>query len=125
MNKLSTVSRFNASLDEHSPSKLTEDSGENFVLGAKQGVKNKEKDMYKTIESLGKNLVSKFDDNMILKYSQIEKMQKLQGSLKSTMIDSTKTIFTTPQIAFNVQELDKARLEQCFQYINKKFGTMY
>ena len=119
------VSRFNASLDEHSPSKLTEDSGENFVLGAKRGVKNKEKDMYKTIESLGKNLVSKFDDNMILKYSQIEKMQKLQGSLKSTMIDSTKTIFTTPQIAFNVQELDKARLEQCFQYINKKFGTMY
>lgn len=119
------VSRFNASLDEHSPSKLTEDSGENFVLGAKRGVKNKEKDMYKTIESLGKNLVSKFDDNMILKYSQIEKMQKLQGSLKSTMIDSTKTIFTTPQIVFNVQELDKARLEQCFQYINKKFGTMY
>lgn len=119
------VSRFNASLDEHSPSKLTEDSGENFVLGAKRGVKNKEKDMYKTIESLGNNLVSKFDENMILKYSQIEKMQKLQGGLKSTMIDSTKTIFTTPQIVFNVQELDKARLEQCFQYINKKFGTMY
>lgn len=119
------VSRFNASLDEHSPSKLTEDSGENFVLGAKRGVKNKEKDMYKTIESLGKNMVSKFDENMILKYSQIEKMQKLQGSFKSTMIDSTKTIFTTPQIIFNVQELDEARLEQCFQYINKKFGTMY
>ena len=119
------VSRFNASLDEHSPSKLTEDSGENFVLGAKRGVKNKEKDMYKTIESLGKNLVSKFDENMILKYSQIEKMQKLQGSLKSIMIDSTKTIFTTPQIVFNVQELDKDRLEQCFKYVNKKFGTMY
>ena len=50
---------------------------------------------------------------------------KIQGGLSNQIIDSTKTIFTTPQIVFNVQELDKVRLQQCFDYINKKFGSVY
>lgn len=62
---------------------------------------------------------------MITKYSQIQKMQDLQGNLKHTLIGSTKTIFTTPQVVFNVQKLDDAKLEQCFNYINKKFGSQY
>lgn len=119
------TTQLNKSLDEHSPSKITEESGENFVLGAKKGILNKAKDIYKTVGLFGNNLVNKFDENIISKYSQIKKMQSLQGSIDSEMINSTKTVFTTPQIVFNVQKLNESNLEQCFNYINKKFGSRY
>ena len=119
------ISRLNSSLDEHSPSRLTEESGENFVVGAKKGVLNKAKDIYKTVGDFGGNLVSKFDESIISKYSQLQKMQSLQGSISSEMINSTKTVFTTPQIVFNVQQLDESKLEQCFNYVNRKFGSKY
>lgn len=119
------ISRLNSSLDEHSPSRLTEESGENFVLGAKKGVLNKAKDIYKTVGDFGGNLVSKFDESIISKYSQIQKMKSLQGAISNEMINNTKTIFTTPQIVFNVQQLDESKLEQCFNYVNRKFGSKY
>lgn len=119
------TTQLNKSLDEHSPSKITEESGENFVIGAKKGILNKAKDVYKTVGLFGNNLVNKFDENIISKYSQIKKMQSLQGSIDSEMINSTKTVFTTPQIVFNVQKLNESNLEQCFNYINKKFGSRY
>lgn len=56
---------------------------------------------------------------------QIEDFGKIQGNLSSQIVDSTKTIFTTPQIVFNVQELDEGKLQQCFNYVNKKFGSKY
>lgn len=50
---------------------------------------------------------------------------KYQANLQSKIIDNTKTIFTTPQITFNVQKMDKANLDVCFNYINDKFGSKY
>ena len=47
------------------------------------------------------------------------------GAINQSVIDNTKTVFTTPQIVFNVQELDEAKLNQCFNYINRKFGSKY
>ena len=40
-------------------------------------------------------------------------------------INGKNTIFTTPNITFNVQEMTKENLEECFNYINKKFGSNY
>ena len=50
---------------------------------------------------------------------------KISNKINPNTINSTKTIFTTPQITFNVQELDDKKLEQCFEYVNKKFGSKY
>lgn len=36
-----------------------------------------------------------------------------------------KSQFATPNIVFNVQKMDEANLQACFNYINKKFGTAY
>lgn len=52
-------------------------------------------------------------------------LSKYQSGVSSQVIDSTKTVFTTPQIVFNVQELDEAKLQQCFNYVNRKFGSSY
>lgn len=49
----------------------------------------------------------------------------LESGISPNVISSTKTIFTTPQIVFNVQELDEGKLQQCFNYVNRKFGSKY
>ena len=52
-------------------------------------------------------------------------LEDFQGNMGKKIIQSSKTIYTTPKIVFNVQELDESKLEQCFNYVNKKFGTNY
>lgn len=49
----------------------------------------------------------------------------LGSGINQKIIDGTKTVFTTPQIVFNVQELDETKLQQCFNYVNRKFGSSY
>lgn len=93
-----------------------------FIENLAQGIyKNKYK-LINATERLSKNIKDKLmlDNNM-----NIENLEKMQGNVVSKTIESTKTIYTTPQIIFNVQELDEAKLEQCFNYINRKFGSQY
>lgn len=73
------------------------------------------------------NSVMKMSDEMKekLNIANLQDLGNFQGKLSNKVIDNTKTVFTTPQITFNVQELDQERLEQCFSYINKKFGSLY
>lgn len=88
---------------------------ENFAMGI-------DKNKSKLVTSI-MNMTKEMQDE--LKLVQVQDFGKLQGNLSNQIVDSTKTIFTTPQIVFNVQELDEAKLQQCFNYINKKFGSTY
>ena len=93
-----------------------------------------EKWMPDMVQGLSKTLKS---SSPLLEKSALQLSQKLKDSLdisrldfgntnlSAKIIDRQKTIFTTPQIVFNVQELDEAKLQQCFNYINKKFGSAY
>ena len=45
--------------------------------------------------------------------------------MANKVIENSNTVFTTPQIIFNVQELDEEKLNQCFNYINRRFGSAY
>lgn len=71
-------------------------------------------------EKLAKDLNDKLKLNTDLSLRGFE-----SSKINSKIIDSTKTVFTTPNIIFNVQELDEAKLQQCFNYINRKFGSAY
>ena len=73
------------------------------------------------------NSVMKMSDEMKekLNIANLQDLGNFQGELNNKVIDNTKTVFTTPQITFNVQELDQEKLEQCFSYINRKFGSLY
>ena len=73
--------------------------------------------LYKKVEQISSGLLDKFKS---LTLGEIN-----MGNLKNNIIDSTKTIFTTPQITFNVQKLGESELQQCFNYINRKFGSQY
>ncbi len=111
------LGRLKKSFDIHSPSRQTRDIFKNVMKGAELGLEDEENRLYKEIDNISNDLLNKF---------KLLRVKDLNiGSLNGNILDKTKTIFTTPQIIFNVQELDKDRLEQCFNYVNKKFGSQY
>ena len=110
-------------LGDGSPSVLAKQALIDYFLGADIGIK---KQGNKTVEELGKYgeiMHNEFTKSLINK--DLLEAKQLQGKFSSNLIDSQKTIFTTPQIVFNVQELDEAKLQQCFNYVNRKFGSQY
>lgn len=60
---------------------------------------------------------------------QMEKASKLRTpnmkAIGNSVVDSMKTVFTTPNITFNVQKMDEANLNSAFNYINRRLGSQY
>lgn len=108
------LSRLKKSFDIHSPSRKTRSIFQNVMKGAELGLEDEENKLNLKIENMVAKMKTDFG-NIVPNMSQI----------KQSVIDQTKTIFTTPQIVFNVQELDEARLQQCFNYVNRKLGSTY
>ena len=108
------LNRLKKSFDIHSPSKKTRSIFQNVMKGAELGLEDEEKNLNKEIDNMSKKLLEDFN-------AMIPGM----NGIKQSVIDRTNTIFTTPQIVFNVQELDEAKLQQCFDYINRRFGSAY
>lgn len=115
------IAELRASINSHSPSREAMEVGQDFDDGFLLGIRNNKKDILKEISSLGFSSVESLSKNM-LDFSNFE---KFNSNMANEIIKSTSTIFTTPQIVFNVQELDQEKLEQCFTYINEKFGSSY
>ena len=99
-----------------------------------KGINNNKDKVINSAERLASDLYKTLNAN--INFPQVHDFGKLQvNTLKHIdhmfiqkivkIIDSTKTVYTTPQIVFNVQELDEVKLQQCFDYINRKFGSSY
>lgn len=60
---------------------------------------------------------------------QMEKASRLKvpnmKAIGNSVVDSMKTVFTTPNITFNVQKMDEANLNSAFNYINRRLGSQY
>lgn len=87
-----------------------------------KGIYSNEYKLVNAANKLAKDLNNKLK---ITGNTSLANLERMQNGIISRTIDNTKTIFTTPQIVFNVQELDETKLEQCFNYINRKFGSQY
>ena len=114
--------QFNIEWDEHSPSKLMKKKAEYFLQPISTVFSKKQRGLTTEARNLAKDIANKFSNSLKLNRSlNMPSMNVTTGQINK----QTQTIFTTPQITFNVQELDEARLQQCFSYINKKFGSAY
>lgn len=111
------LSRLKKAFDIHSPSKKTREIFENVMKGAEIGIEDEANSIYNQIDKISKGISDKLRN---ISYSDTD-----FGKLNTNVIEKSKTIFTTPQIIFNVQELDEAKLQQCFNYVNRKFGSRY
>lgn len=110
-------------LGDGSPSVLAKQALIDYFLGADIGIEKQGNKTINELEKYGALMHNEFSKS--LTDNNILRAGKLQGKLNSNLIESQKTIFTTPKIIFNVQELDEAKLQQCFDYVNRKFGSQY
>ena len=110
------LSRLKQSFDIHSPSKKMREIFQNVMASPEQEMDKGRKILNEKAKAIATDILKKFN-GMSFKTN-------FKG-INSNIIEKSKTIFTTPQITFNVQELDEAKLQQCFNYINKKFGSQY
>ena len=110
------LSRLRKSFDIHSPSKKTREIFKNVMASPEQEMEKGRKILNEKAKAIATDVLKKFNG--------MNFNSNFKG-INSKVIEKSKTIFTTPQIVFNVQELDEAKLQQCFNYINKKFGSAY
>ena len=108
------LSRLKKSFDIHSPSRETRDIFQNVMKGAELGLQDEQKALNKQVDTIANQMKTNFS-NMIPN----------MGAIKQSVIDQTKTVFTTPSITFNVQKMDEANLDSAFNYINRRLGSQY
>ena len=108
------LSRLKKSFDIHSPSRETRDIFQNVMKGAELGLQDEQKALNKQVDTIANQMKTNFS-NMIPN----------MGAIKQSVIDQTKTVFTTPNITFNVQKMDETNLNSAFNYINRRLGSQY
>lgn len=114
--------QFNIEWDEHSPSKLMKKMAEYFLQPISTVFSKKQRGLTADAKNLAKNIANGFNNSFKFNQSlNVPNMKALGGKIKK----QTQTIFTTPQITFNVQEMNEQNLQACLNYINKKFGSQY
>lgn len=114
--------RMRDGLGDGSPSILAERALVDYFLGADIGIEKQGDKTIRNIEDYAKKMNTQFNKTMINKNFNTNGISR---AMSSRIMNTNKTIFTTPQIVFNVQQLDEKNLDKCFNYINKKFGSKY
>ena len=109
-------------LGDGSPSVLAERALVDYFLGADIGIEKQGNKTIRNIQDYAKKMNTQFNKTMINKNFNTNGISR---AMSSRIMNTNKTIFTTPQIVFNVQQLDEKNLDKCFNYINKKFGSKY
>ena len=109
------LSRLKQSFDIHSPSKETRGIFQNVMKGAELGLDDEEKSLNKQIEDIANKMKVNFS-NMIPN----------MGAIKQSVIDQTRTIFTTPSIIINAQdELTPSKINSIINAVNRRLGSQY
>ena len=89
-------------------------------------------DMDKSMPDMIDLMIKGLDEN---KSKLLNKVQLLSREFKNSLNMSgnilgdsslkTNTVFTTPNIVFNVQKMDEANLNTAFNYVNRRLGSQY
>ena len=114
------ISTFNSSLDEHSPSEESKKSGINFVKGPILGIRKEKRNLLNEVNGLGKDMVKEFNATADPK---LLKLNAMQASLNSNVIDKTQMIFTTPTL--NIYTQKDINIREIADEVNRIFGSKY
>ena len=109
------LSRLRKSFDIHSPSKKTRDIFQNVIKGAELGLSDEQKNLNKQVDDITNKMKTNF--------SNITPNMK---AFKQSIIDQTKTIFTTPTLNIYAQdELTPAKINTIIDTVNRRLGSKY
>ena len=126
-------SNFRSGLGDGSPSILAKKALVDYFAGAEIGADKSGKDFVKSLNEYGALANEGF--SKALAYDDVNKKLKhlndlpkningLQTALTNQVKETSNINYNVTNI-FNVQELDEQRLQQCFNYINRKFSEKY
>ena len=109
------LSRLKKTFDIHSPSKETRKIFENVMKGSELGLEDEEKALYDKANEIANNMKTRLTD-----------ITPNIGSIKQSVIDQTRTVFTTPNIVINAQdELTPAKINIIIDAVNRRLGSQY
>ena len=109
------LSRLKKSFDIHSPSRETRDIFQNVMKGAELGLEDEQKALNKQVDDIANQMKTNFS-NMVPNI----------GAIKQSVIDQTKTVFTTPTLNIYAQdELTPAKMNSIIDTVNRSLGSKY
>lgn len=109
------LSRLRKSFDIHSPSKKTRDIFQNVMKGAELGLEDEQKKLNKQVDDITNKMKTSFSN-----------ITPNIGALKQSIIDQTKTVFTTPTLNIYAQdELTPAKINTIIDTVNRRLGSKY
>lgn len=111
------LSNLKKAFDIHSPSKKTREIFKYVGEGELLGLQDTEKEIYDEVDKINKNIMGKLngiDTNVNM------------GALQQSVIDKTRTIFTTPNIVINANdELTASKINTIIDTLNRRLGSQY
>ena len=85
-----------------------------------KGIKNNKSKVINSAERLSRELYNTLNNDV--KIPKVQDFGKFQKNLNNQIIDSTKTIFTTPNLTIYTQEFDARKIAN---EVNRIFGSQY
>lgn len=109
------ISRLKKAFDIHSPSRETRDIFQNVMKGAELGLEDEERALNKQINEIAQKMKTRF-----------ENINPNMGEIKQSIIDQTKTVFTTPTLNIYAQdELTPTKINTIIDSVNRRLGSRY
>lgn len=109
------LSRLRKSFDIHSPSRETRDIFQNVMKGAELGLDDERKKLNKQVDDITSKMKTSFSN-----------ITPNIGALKQSIIDQTKTVFTTPTLNIYAQdELTPVKINTIIDTVNRRLGSKY
>lgn len=109
------LSRLKKSFDIHSPSRETRDIFQNVMKGAELGLEDEQKALNKQVDDIANQMKTNFSN-----------MVPNMGAIKQSVIDQTKTVFTTPTLNIYAQdELTPHKINTIIDTVNRRLGSKY
>ena len=109
------LSRLKKAFDIHSPSRETRDIFQNVMRGAELGLKDEQKALNKQVDDIANQMKANFSN-----------IVPNMGAIKQSVIDQTKTVFTTPTLNIYAQdELTPSKMNSIIDTVNRRLGSKY
>ena len=109
------LSRLKKSFDIHSPSRETRKIFENVMKGAEIGLDDEENKLYAQVNEMANKMKTRLAD-----------ITPKMGTIKQSVIDQTRTVFTTPTLNIYAQdELTPAKMNSIIDTVNRRLGSKY
>lgn len=109
------LSRLKKSFDIHSPSRETRKIFENVMKGAEIGLDDEKNKLYAQVNEIANKMKTRLAD-----------ITPKMGTIKQSVIDQTRTVFTTPTLNIYAQdELTPAKMNSIIDTVNRRLGSKY